>query len=115
MTKDDSVLSPGTRAGEAVRVDDPWAEARRMIDGWQGGINIAHEALDRHVEAGYGGQLAIRWLGKSGERRDLSYSDLQDAANRFAQVLGHHGLKPGTASSPWPGGCPSFTPPRSAR
>jgi acetyl-CoA synthetase len=95
MTKDDSVLSPGTRAGEAVRVDDPWAEARRMIDGWQGGINIAHEALDRHVEAGYGGQLAIRWLGKSGERRDLTYSDLQDAANRFAQVLGHHGLKPG--------------------
>jgi acetyl-CoA synthetase len=96
MTKDDSVLSPGTRAGGGtVRVDDPWAEARRMIDGWQGGINIAHEALDRHVEAGYGGQLAIRWLGKSGERRDLTYSDLQDAANRFAQVLVDHGLKPG--------------------
>jgi hypothetical protein len=85
MTKDDSILSSGAgsatgvgaRAGQSTRTDDPWADARAMIDGWKGGINIAHEALDRHVEAGHGGQLAIRWLGKSGERRDLSYSDLQ--------------------------------------
>jgi acetyl-CoA synthetase len=91
MTKDDSVLSPGTRAGEAVRVDDPWAEARRMIDGWQGGINIAHEALDRHVAAGHGGQLAIRWLGKTGRGATSPIRDLQDAAARFANVLGRTG------------------------
>ncbi|MBF9058616.1 acetate--CoA ligase [Rhodobacterales bacterium HKCCSP123] len=72
-----------------------WAEARSLIDGWRGGINIAHEALDRHVISGHGGDLAIRWLGKSGERRDLTYADLQAEANRFANVLADHGLKPG--------------------
>jgi acetyl-CoA synthetase len=79
------------------RATDPWAEARRSIDGWQGGINIAHEALDRHVAAGHGAQTALRWLGKSGATRDFSYADLTDRAGRFANVLAAHGLGKGAS------------------
>ena len=79
------------------RPDDEteWAHARALIDGLDGGINIAHEALDRHVAAGHGAQTAIRWLGKSGDRRDLSYSDMAELAARFANVLTAHGLERG--------------------
>ncbi|MFW5881427.1 MAG: hypothetical protein ACOCTP_02795, partial [Roseicyclus sp.] len=84
MTQDgDGVLSAaeppggaGARAQDGAGHPDAWAGARRLIDGWKGGINIAHEALDRHVATGHGEALAIRWLGKSGARRDLSYADL---------------------------------------
>ena len=85
----------GAHAGRGAQSANVWAEARSLIDGWKGGINIAHEALDRHVSAGHGDALAIRWLGKTGERKDLSYADLTVEANRFANVLKAHGMVPG--------------------
>ena len=33
-----------------------WQEARAQIKGYEGGINIAFEAVDRHVDEGHGGQ-----------------------------------------------------------
>jgi acetyl-CoA synthetase len=74
---------------------DPWAEARAALAGWKGGLNIAHEALDAHVAAGHGGELALRWLGRDGARRDFTYAELTEAAARFAGVLAAHGLSPG--------------------
>ncbi|PWJ19253.1 acetate--CoA ligase [Jannaschia seohaensis] len=91
----ESVPRSGARAVDADASGDKWAEARGLIDGWKGGVNIAHEALDRHVAAGHGDEIAIRWLGKSGERRDLSYAELTAQANRFANVLASHGLAAG--------------------
>jgi acetyl-CoA synthetase len=72
-----------------------WAEARALVEGWKGGINIAHEALDRHVAAGHGRETAIRWLGKEGATRDITYAELTEEAARFANVLAAHGLSPG--------------------
>ncbi|MCU4651711.1 acetate--CoA ligase [Roseibacterium sp. SDUM158016] len=96
MAHQDETLQAGAPArGPATASPDAWDEARSLVEGWKGGLNIAHEALDRHVNAGHGADLAIRWLGKSGERRDLTYADLQAEANRFANVLAAHGLKPG--------------------
>ncbi len=85
----------GAEASGTDRLTDDWAEARRMIDGLDGALNIAHEALDRHVVAGHGDQVALRWLGKTGDRRDLSYSDMADLSARFANVLASHGLEKG--------------------
>ena len=36
-----------------------WNDARQLIDGLpDGGFNIAHEALERHVNKGHGAQIA---------------------------------------------------------
>lgn len=66
-----------------------WERAATLLDGLPGGggINIAHEAVDRHVLRGRGARTAIRWLGKSGERRELTYAELRAASNRFANAL----------------------------
>jgi len=71
-----------------------WAEAEASLDGLPGGggLNIAHEAVDRHAAGPLGGRVALRWLGRRGERRDLSYIDLRDLTNRFANVLGGLGV-----------------------
>jgi acetyl-CoA synthetase len=52
-----------------------------------GGLNIAHEAVDRHVAKGRGGRTALVWLDKDGDVHAYSYSELAELSNRFAAVL----------------------------
>ena len=73
-----------------------WSQARALLDGLPGGgLNIAHEAIDRHVLAGRGKKLALRWIGRDDQIRDYSYSALGAAANRFANILVQHGVAKG--------------------
>ena len=73
-----------------------WSQARALLDGLPGGgLNIAHEAVDRHVLAGRGKKLALRWIGRDDQIHDYSYSALGAAANRFANVLAQHGVAKG--------------------
>lgn len=70
-----------------------WEKARALIDGLPDGrLNIAHEAVTRHVLHGHGDVVAIRWLGKTGERKDITYGELDTATNRFANVLRRLGI-----------------------
>lgn len=81
---------------DEVREAFTWETARAMLDGFpDGALNIAHEAVDRHVASGHGADEAILWLGKEGERESLSYGDLATRTARFANVLKSHGLQPG--------------------
>jgi acetyl-CoA synthetase len=78
------------------RLPTGWDAARARLDGLPGGgLNIAHEAVDRHVAAGYGAETAIIWLGREGERRVLTYAGLASDAARFAHVLRARGIAPG--------------------
>jgi len=73
-----------------------WSQARAVLDGLPGGgLNIAHEAIDRHILAGRGKKLALRWIGRDDQIRDYSYSALGAAANRFANVLVQRGVAKG--------------------
>ena len=72
-----------------------WEAARRELVGPEGNINIAYLAVDRHVEAGRGDRIAIRWLGRKGERRDISYHELKADSDSFANVLRDFDVGPG--------------------
>jgi acetyl-CoA synthetase len=73
-----------------------WTRARALLDGLpDGGLNIAHEAVDRHLRAGRGDKLALRWIGRDDRIRDYSYSALGAATNRFADVLARRGVTKG--------------------
>jgi acetyl-CoA synthetase len=86
----------------AVRANCAWAQARGLLDGLPGarGLNIAHEAVDRHAQGPRGERVALRWIGKTGARRDFTYRDLASETNRFANVLADLGIGPGTGSLP---------------
>ena len=65
-----------------------WESARRELTGLpDGGLNIAHEAVDRHAAGARRDQLALRWLGKNGHLRDFTYRQLSEMTSRFANVL----------------------------
>jgi acetyl-CoA synthetase len=72
-----------------TRGEFTWAAARAQLEGLPGGrgLNIAHEAVDRHAAGPRAHRVAIRWLGKSGQVRDYRYADLRELTDRFAGVL----------------------------
>ncbi|WP_414475298.1 acetate--CoA ligase [Microvirga sp. M2] len=68
--------------------DFSWDRARVLLDGLPGGgLNIAYEAVDRHVAHGLGDKIALRWIGQDDTIRVFTYSDLQRQTNRFANVI----------------------------
>ncbi len=89
------IRKPG---GAAIRTPEEtgWDAARARLAGLPGGgLNIAHEAVDRHILAGQGGQAAVIWRGRDGTRAVLSYDDLAAQSARFAHVLAAHGIARG--------------------
>jgi acetyl-CoA synthetase len=75
-----------------------WDEARRGLAGLPGGgLNIAHEAVDRHAAGPRATRVALRWLGAQGARREISYRELAALSNRFANVLRALGIAKGDA------------------
>jgi len=81
----------------SVYRDFDWAAARAQLDGLPhaGGLNIAHEAVDRHVLHGHGDAVALRWIAKSGATQDISYGSLAARSNAFANVLERLRVAPG--------------------
>ncbi len=71
------------------------ASAATLVGLPGGGINMAHEAVDRHLLEGRGERIALRWLGKSGEQIEFSYAELSRASNRCANALEALGVRPG--------------------
>ena len=73
-----------------------WDAARARLDGLPGGgLNIAHEAVDRHAAGPRRDKTAIRWLPRTGAARELSYGELAALTGRFANVLAGLGVKKG--------------------
>ena len=60
-----------------------------------GKLNASVNCLDRHLRAGRGDKVALIWEGEPGEVRALTYSDLHDQVNRFANVLRGLGIARG--------------------
>ncbi len=109
-------LPPNMPDYEAACRGFDWAEARRLLDGLPGGgLNIAHEAVDRHAAGPRAGQEALRWIGRRGERRSFTWAGLRAATNRVANALAGLGLGAGTGSSCSPAASPSSTWPFSGR
>jgi acetyl-CoA synthetase len=79
--------------------DFSWRDARNQLDGLpeSRGLNIAHEAVDRHAAGARRDRVALRWLSKDGTRRDFTYAALSDETSRFANVLRSLGIGKGDA------------------
>lgn len=75
-----------------------WQAARETLAGLPGGgLNMAHEAVDRHVAEGRGDRIALRHIGRDDRVRDFTFADLARASARFAHVLESLGIDRGEA------------------
>jgi acetyl-CoA synthetase len=60
-----------------------------------GKLNVSHNCLDRHVDAGRGDRVAFHWRGEEGEERDITYAELLADTQRFANALKARGIGAG--------------------
>jgi acetyl-CoA synthetase len=60
-----------------------------------GKLNVCHNAVDRHVDAGRGDKVAYHWEGEPGDTRTITYADLHRDVQRFANVLKGLGVAKG--------------------
>jgi acetyl-CoA synthetase len=62
-----------------------------------GKLNVCFNCVDRHVEAGNGEKVAYYWEGEpDGDRRTITFADLQREVVRFANGLKELGVGKGT-------------------
>jgi acetyl-CoA synthetase len=86
---------------EALEWEQKWDEVLDWSDPpnakWfvGGKINVAHNCVDRHVEAGNGDRVAFHWRGEEGEERDITYADLHRDVQKFANALKDRGVEKG--------------------
>jgi acetyl-CoA synthetase len=104
--------SPHARAG--LDPDAFWAEQARELH-WEkpfttvlddsnppfykwfvdGTLNVSHNCLDRHVEAGRGKRVAFHWVGEEGEQRTITYAELHRDVQMLANALKDLGVGKG--------------------
>jgi acetyl-CoA synthetase len=73
-----------------------WPQATLRLDGLPGGgLNIAHEALFRHLRGSAADRVAIRFLAQGQPPVERTYRELAGDARRFASVLARLGVQRG--------------------
>ncbi|MGA1366029.1 MAG: acetate--CoA ligase, partial [Ilumatobacteraceae bacterium] len=109
IVSDQSLYLEGERDLEAY-----WARHARELVSWNqpftktlewdlpyaewfsdGTLNVSYNCLDRHVLAGRGDKVAFYWEGEPGDARVITYAQLLDEVQRFANVLKNLGIKKG--------------------
>src|SRR6185503_10334868 len=95
-----------------------WAEPFSTLYEWEapyakwflgGKLNVSYNCVDRHVEQGRGTRVAFHWEGEpDGDRREITYEDLQHEVVAFANALKELGVSKGTAVAIYMGMVPEL-------
>jgi acetyl-CoA synthetase len=97
-----------TTPGQGGHGGKPWHTAHRRVPAsleagtgpditwFEGGrLNVAHNCVDRHVAAGRGDRVALYFEGEPGDRRTVTYADLQREVSKAANALLDLGIAKG--------------------
>ena len=94
-TAADLRLPPNLIDYAATRAVFSWEAVRAELAGLPGGgLNIAHETVERHAQGACRDKIAFRFLGAK-TTRDIRYGELSRLTNRFANVLKSLGIGKG--------------------
>ncbi|WP_426975894.1 acetate--CoA ligase [Pseudarthrobacter sp. O4] len=97
-----------TPGSQSPGQEKPWHTAHRLIPAdveagigpditwFEGGrLNVAYNCVDRHVDAGRGGKVALHFEGEPGDRRTITYAELQREVSQAANALLDLGIAQG--------------------
>lgn len=89
-------VEPNLLDYDQERIDFSWEDVASQFDGLpSGGLNIAHEAIDRHANGSNAQKTALLWLSKSGESISYTFSDMKKETSKVANLLKSLGLSKG--------------------
>ncbi|WP_336772611.1 acetate--CoA ligase [Paenibacillus sp. MMO-58] len=87
--------NPNLKNYEQASNDFKWEEIESQFS-WHetGKVNMAYEAIDRHVESGKGANIAL-YYSDSARDESYTYEQMSKQSNRFANVLRKYGIGKG--------------------
>ena len=90
-------VAPNLADYDAARASFSWDDARSALSSLPGGqgLNIAHQAVDRHAAGPLADKDAVRFLAPDGSRTTFTYRQLAERTSRFANVLADLGVQAG--------------------
>jgi len=89
-------VRPNLMEYEKERATFRWGDIAQNFDGLPlGGLNIAHEAIDRHANGPLADKDALIWLGENGDRKCYTFADMKRLTSCFANVLSSLGFAKG--------------------
>jgi len=72
-----------------------WEEIEKNFSWYTTGqVNMAYEAIDRHIEQGLGDKVALYYSDATRDEQ-YSFADMKAKSNQFANVLRKHGIQRG--------------------
>jgi acetyl-CoA synthetase len=91
------MINPNLNDYDALYNSFDWEEESKLLHGLPGGkgLNIAHEAVDRHADSHLKDTVAIRVIRKDKRQDDFTYSSLKTETSKFANVLSSLGIRKG--------------------
>ena len=110
-------------------VEDPngfWADAAGELEWFQpwtevqsgdishakwfvgGKLNLSHNCVDRHAKGARKDKIALLWEGEPGDVRRVTYGELHEQVQRFANALKSLGIKKGDRVAIYMGMCPEL-------
>lgn len=89
------VPSANMNSYDEACADFDWNEVEQQFSWYTTGkVNMAYEAIDRHVDAGKGQQVALKFSDPEREET-YTYEEMRQWTNRFANVLRNYGIGKG--------------------
>ncbi|KAB1157737.1 acetate--CoA ligase [Flavobacterium luteum] len=82
---------------EKIKTSFSWENVAKELSGLPEGrgLNIAHEAIDKHALTSQKNTIALRFIKKDTNFRDFTYSELKVQTSKFANVLQNLGIQKG--------------------
>ncbi|MPZ97927.1 MAG: acetate--CoA ligase [Dehalococcoidia bacterium] len=89
ITKDVHALKRAPYLADWAKLREEWSWdlPKSELDLPDGLYNLAHECIDRHVEAGRGDKRAMIWQSAGGDVETYTFADMRAHTNRFANAL----------------------------
>lgn len=111
-----SIEDPDAFWRKAAAEVDWFTPFRSVVEGemgsatWFNGgkLNLSHNCVDRHATGPRRDKTALIWEGEPGEVRRLTYAELHEQVQRFANVLKNLGVKKGDRVAVYMGMCPEL-------
>ena len=87
--------NPNMKSYEESVKNFSWEEAKKHFTWYETGkVNMAYEAIDRHVDEGYGDKVALHY--KNGDKtKTFTFKDMKEKSNKAANMLVEKGVKKG--------------------
>jgi acetyl-CoA synthetase len=94
-TKSAHAMPPNLDDYDRVRKDFTWAHAKKELEWFDGSLNAAYNAVDRHTLTWRKNKVALYWEDEAGNEKKYTFEELTLLSNKVGNILKDFGVERG--------------------